>query len=53
MISETMWKTIEFYLVLFIFIVSYTILRMFMFQTNCEAVFRVAYTLTLGELDDF
>ena len=31
MISETMWNTTPFYLVLFIFIASYTILRMFMF----------------------
>ena len=51
MIRKTVKETLPFYVVLFCFIVSYFIFLMFTMEDDSLSVFKIAYTLTLGDLD--
>ena len=51
MIRKTMYETIPFYLVLGSFIISYMIFLMLTMDVSYLSVVKIAYTLTLGDLD--
>ena len=51
MIIKTFEHTLPFYVVLFLFIISYFIFLLFTKDEAYLSVFKIAYTLTLGELD--
>ena len=51
MIRKTMYETIPFYLVLGSFIISYMIFLMLTMDESYLTVIKIAYTLTLGDLD--
>ena len=52
MVVETMQKALLFYQILGLFIGSYSILLLFQ-KRSSSTVIRTAYTVTLGELDDY
>ena len=53
MVGQTIFGAVPFFLTLAMFVLAYTHILMLIYRKDSYGLFRIAYTLTLGELDEF